>query len=425
MKDSSFLIDEDSLSETMIVFGGDGYIGWPLAIELALTYPDRMVVVADNYLTRKNSAKVGGQPLIPIRTMPERIAAFRETFGQCNLRFLSLDCSDADQVMSLIRDERPSVVYHLAHQRAAPYSMLGLKECVETITNNEVGFLTLIWALKEFAPGCHLVKLGSFGAYAKGGLDIPEGYAVMSCNGKTSAVPMPFPRASDDFYHITKINDGNFAGLACRKWGLRISDVMQSTVFGASTANTRQDPRLHTRFDYDQILGTVVNRFVTQAIAGVPLTVYGLGTQTSGIMVIDDCVRVLVNLASDPGRPGEHRIINNSPRSYSINALADMVCAEAAQLGMKTTIDRTYNPRFEEGTAYECGVDTSYIDGLLAPTPLEKAISSSMALLVDFADLIDTSAILPTHDWTGGLAFPIVAADNIVDTSREVRVGAH
>lgn len=401
MKDSAYSLGGSGIPPAIVVFGGDGYIGWPLVLELALTHPDRSIVVADNYLTRRNAAKINSQSLIPIGTMPERIDAARSTFGLDNIFFRNLDCTDSDEVMALIADLQPEVVYHLAHQRAAPYSMLGLRECIETVTNNEVSFLNVIWALKDFAPDCHLVKLGSFGAYAKGGLDIPEGHRVMSCNGRTSAVAMPFPRASDDFYHITKINDGNFAGLACRKWGLRITDVMQSTVFGASTARTLCDPRLHTRFDYDKILGTVVNRFVTQAIAGVPLTVYGLGTQTSGIMVIDDCIRVLTNLASDPCSPGEHRIINNSPQSYSINTLADLVCQKAARLGITATIDRSYNPRFEEGIAYDYSVETTYLDRLLTPTPLRDAIASSLALLVDFADGIDTTAILPTHDWSG------------------------
>lgn len=386
----------------IVVFGGDGYIGWPLSVELAIAHPEKTVLVVDNFLTRRNSSRVGGQPLIPIQSIRERIAAFQEVYGQDNLRFRELDCADPDEMTALFQEITPEVVYHLAHQRAAPYSMLSLQKCIETISNNEIGFLNLIWSLKEYCPDCHLVKLGSFGAYAKPGLDIPEGNAIMTINGKTSAVPAPFPRASDDFYHITKINDGNFAGLACRKWNLRITDIMQSTVFGAMTDKTAKDERLHTRFDYDQILGTVVNRFVTQAIAGLPLTVYGCGTQTSGIMVIDDCIKVLVNLASDPGEPGVHRIINNSPQYYSINELAEMVCAEAGRLGIKAEVCHTYNPRFEEGTAYDYKVETTYIDNLLTPTPLSKAISGSLALLMQYKSNIDMSSILPTHNWVGG-----------------------
>lgn len=149
------------------------------------------------------------------------------------------------------------------------------------------------------------------------------------------------------------------------------------------------------------MLGTVVNRFVAQALAGVPLTVYGLGTQTSGIMVIDDCIRVLVHLAGDPGAPGVHRIINNSPASYSINTLARLVCEEAARLGIPTAIDRSHNPRFEEGTAYDYTVETTYIDRLMTQMPLQDAIASSMALLRAYADQVDTRHIVPTHDWMG------------------------
>lgn len=39
-------------------------------------------------------------------------------------------------------------------------------------------------------------------------------------------------------------------------------------------------------FHYDDIFGTVLNRFITQAIIGVPLTVYGAGNQTRGYLNI-------------------------------------------------------------------------------------------------------------------------------------------
>jgi UDP-sulfoquinovose synthase len=387
----------------VVVFGGDGYIGWPLALELATTFPDKTVLVVDKFLTRLHSAQLGASSLLPIRSMPGRIEAYREAFGLDNLRFLQLDCADPDQMSALFAGITPEVVYHLAHQRAAPYSMLGLRECIETVTNNEVGFLNLIWLLKEHAPDCHLVKLGSFGAYAKPGLDIPEGDAHVSINGQLSTLPAPFPRASDDFYHVTKINDGNFAGLACRKWGLRITDVMQSTVFGAMTERTMADPRLHTRFDYDEVLGTVLNRFVTQALCGEPLTVYGHGTQTSGIMVLDDCIRVLVNLAGDPGAPGVHRLVNASPQIYTINELAEIVCAEGNRLGMDVEVSRNrYNPRFEDGESHPYSVETTYMRRLLTPTPLRLAVARSLELLAPFRGEIRRSCLEPTHDWIGG-----------------------
>ena len=387
----------------LVVFGGDGYIGWPLALELATTYPDKTVLVVDNFLTREHATKLGTRSLLPIRSMPERIEAYRAAFGLDNLKFIAINCADPDQMTALFAEISPEVVYHLAHQRAAPYSMLGLRECIETVTNNEVGFLNLIWLMKAHCPDAHLVKLGSFGAYAKPGLDIPEGDACLAIDGKVSATPAPFPRASDDFYHITKINDGNFAGLACRKWGLRITDVMQSTVFGAMTAKTMADPRLHTRFDYDEILGTVVNRFVTQALAGLPLTVYGCGTQTSGIMTLDDCIKVLVNLAGDPGAPGAHRIINNCPQVYTINELAELVRAEGQRLGMDVQVSRNrYNPRFEDGLSHAYKVETRYIDSLMTPTPLRMAIARSLEVLARHRDDIERSCIEPTHDWVDG-----------------------
>ncbi|WP_424933188.1 NAD-dependent epimerase/dehydratase family protein [Amaricoccus macauensis] len=384
----------------IVVFGGDGYIGWPLALSLAATYGDKSVLIVDNFLTRRNSAKVGGSSLVPISSMDERIKAYEETFGNNNLSFRELDNSDPDAVTELFREISPEAVFHLAHQRAAPYSMLGLKETVETIVNNEVGFLNLIWSLKLRCPDCHLIKLGSYGAYAQTGLDVPEGDVPMAIDGKTSSVPVPFPRSSDDFYHITKINDGKFARLAAKKWNLRITDVMQSTVFGAMTEHTVMDPRLSTRFDYDEILGTVVNRFVTQSIAGYPMTVYGAGTQTSGIMVLDDVIKVLTMLAIEPPEGGQVRIVNNNPRSYSINELAETVGAEASALGFSASIARDrYNPRFEDGVAFDTKTETKFIDARITPTPLNKAISESLNFLGQFRCDINLKSIEPTHSW--------------------------
>jgi UDP-sulfoquinovose synthase len=386
----------------IVVFGGDGYIGWPLAVELATSNPHKKVLIVDNFLTRRHAEELNAGSLLPIRGIPERLAAYRETFDLDNLEFRELDGTDSDQMTELFQEITPEVIYHLAHQRAAPYSMLGLKECVETVVNNEVGFLNLIWLLKEYHPDCHLVKLGSFGAYAKAGLDIPEGNAIMSCNGKTSAAPMPFPRASDDFYHITKINDGNFAGLAARKWGLRITDVMQSTVFGAMTDKTTADPRLHTRFDYDDVLGTVLNRFCAQALVGLPLTVYGLGTQTSGIMTLDHCIASLSSLASAPCAPGAHRIINNCPKVYSINELAEMVRLEGNRLGLNVRVTRNrYNPRFEDGVSYDYAVEATYISKLADPMPMRLSVARSLEVLGQHRDQIRIACVEPSHDWLG------------------------
>ncbi len=386
----------------IVVFGGDGYIGWPLALELACAFPRKQVLIVDNFMTRRHAKKVEGGSLLPLAMMEERLAAYERASGRSNLSFRAVDCADGEQMTDLMREIRPEVVYHLAHQRAAPYSMLGLRECVETVTNNEVGFLTLIWLLKDYHPDCHLVKLGSFGAYAKGGLDIPEGEVVMSLGDKSSAMAMPYPRASDDFYHITKINDGNFARLAARKWGLRITDVMQSTVFGAMTDKTVAGPGLHTRFDYDEILGTVLNRFCAQALRGVPLTVYGLGTQTSGIMTLEHCLAVLVALATDPCAPGTHRIVNNCPRIYSINELAEMVRLEGAKLGLNVRVARNrYNPRFEDGVAHDYSVEATYLSKLPAPMPLRLAVGRSLEVLSPHRDRIRAARVEPTHDWMG------------------------
>ena len=236
-------------------------------------------------------------------------------------------------------------------------------------------------------------------------LDIPEGDTIMAINGVASAAPVPFPRSSDDFYHATKINDASFARVACQNWDLRITDVMQSTVFGAGTDRTLADERLHTRFDYDAILGTVLNRFVAQAVGGLPLTVYGNGEQSTGIMTLEDTIAVLVSLAYSPGPPGTHRIVNSNPGSRTINELAGLVQGEAAGVGLAVRIDRSvHNPRFEGGVSYLCRVDTGYMDSVLMPMPLGPAIARSIGILLPHRGGIDGKSNEPTHTWLGGKA---------------------
>src|SRR5262249_15843093 len=79
------------------------------------------------------------------------------------------------------------------------------------------------------------------------------------------------------FYHLSKVHDSHNIEFACRVWGLRATDLNQGVVYGQQTPQTALDDRLATRFDYDAIFGTVLNRFVVQAVLGEPPTIYREG----------------------------------------------------------------------------------------------------------------------------------------------------
>lgn len=387
---------------SILVLGGDGYIGWPLAVRLARTYPDATVTIVDNLSRRRHVAEVGGNSVTPIGDPHTRLAAFRRAYAQANLVWEEADVSTA-AVDTIVERTRPQLVYHLAQQCSAPYAMSGVERAAYTVTNNEVGNLRLLWAVRAHAPEAHVVKLGTFGEYAKGGIDIAEGYFTPTWGGRTASRPMPYPRESDDIYHITKINDSNFVSMACRKWGLRVTDVMQSTLFGVVTEESRAHPDLTTRFDYDAVYGTVVNRFVAQAVAGVPMTIYGTGFQRSGLMALGDAVTSLVQLGQRRPDRGEHNVVNHvTERDVCINEIADLVARCAQAHGLYPDVSRgRFDPREERDAAKaEYRIDAHYVASCVSHTPFEDVLGPTFDAVLRHRERIAPQAFPPRVRWT-------------------------
>jgi dTDP-glucose 4,6-dehydratase len=68
--------------------------------------------------------------------------------------------------------------------------------------------------------------------------------------------------------------------------------------------------------------GRVVPSFISQALAGIPLTVYGDGTQTRTLQYVDDLVEGVYRLMqSDEGRP----VNIGNPVEYTVREIAEMV----------------------------------------------------------------------------------------------------
>jgi UDP-sulfoquinovose synthase len=394
--------DASILRETIIVLGGDGYYGWPVALKLAVTRPETKIIIADNEWRRNTVRSIGSDSLLPIARLPERIAAFKEIYQQDNLHFVKMDVN-SEALEELIKTERPHTIYHMAQQCSAPYSMLGLNESLYTINNNEGGHMRLLWAVRKHIPQAHIIKLGSMGEYAYGGIDIAEGYFYPEFNGKKAAKPVPYPRAADDVYHISKINDSNYLAMACRKWGLRITEIMQSTLFGNYIDEMANCEALYTRYDYDDIFGTVVNRFLTQAISGHPLTVYGKGNQVTGIMPLRDAVSSIVTLADGQlTEKGEHRVINHVTKANcAINELAQYVKELAEGQGYEVTINRVFDPRNEQNiNKFDIEVLSDHIDNNATVTPFADALAETFNLINRYKDRIHAS-VFTHHIGTG------------------------
>lgn len=387
--------------KVILVCGGDGYIGWPLSIKLALTYPDYEIIIADNFSRRKQIDSLGYDSLMPISSLKERITSVKKHFNSDNITHFNIDVS-SEQILDLVSLKKPAIVYHLAQQASAPYSMMDSEKAAFTLYNNEMSNMRIIWAIRNSCPESHLIKLGSFGEYAMGGIDVSEGDFKPQYKGKIADLPLPYPRRSDDFYHVSKINDSNYLSVAVRKWGLKVTEIMQSTIFGSHIDETIDIPELYTRYDYDECFGTVLNRFIVQAIADEPLTIYGTGYQRTGLMALVDSVNSLAKIPKHIIKSGEHRIINHVTESnFSINEIAEIVVEICAERGIKVKYSKAgHDPRGENLKAkMTYNIENQYLKENFSPTPIEDVISKTIDLILPLKSKINRDNILPTRSW--------------------------
>jgi UDP-sulfoquinovose synthase len=290
---------------------------------------------------------------------------------------------------------------HFAEQRSAPYSMISGPHAVETQVNNVVGTLNLLFALRESAPDCHLVKLGTMGEYGTPNIDIEEGFIEIEHNGRKDR--LPYPKQPGSFYHLSKVHDSHNIMFTCRAWGLRATDLNQGVVYGSGTPETDLHTELRTRFDYDDIWGTVLNRFCTQAAVGYPLTVYGKGGQTRGFIDIRDTVQCVELATINPPQQGEFRVFNQFTEQFSVAELADRVHSARQVHGLETTIDHLPNPRTEMETHYYNAKHQRLLDLGLQPHRLEDSLIDRVIGLVEKnKKRIKPELFAPRVDWRFG-----------------------
>jgi UDP-sulfoquinovose synthase len=377
------------------VLGGDGYCGWATA--LYLSGREHAVAVVDNFARRQWDHQLGVQTLTPIRPLPERIAAWQQRTGN-EIESFTGDVTDYDFLRSFIEEFQPDTVIHFAEQRSAPYSMIDRKHAVFTQVNNVVGTLNLLFALRELQPGCHLVKLGTMGEYGTPNIDIEEGYISIEHNGRTDV--LPFPKQPGSFYHLSKVHDSHNLMFACKIWGLRATDLNQGVVYGTVTGETARQEALINRFDYDEIFGTVLNRFCVQAAIGHPLTVYGSGGQTRGFLDIRDTVRCIELACLNPAAPGECRVFNQFTEQFSVLELARLVQTAGKKLGLTVHVEHLPDPRVESEEHYYNAKHSKLIDLGLKPHYLSDSLLDSLVnIAMQYRERVDTSMLLPQVNW--------------------------
>jgi len=414
------------------VLGGDGYCGWATA--LYLSSKGHSVAIADNFCRRQWDYELGVQTLTPILPLADRLRVWRDLSGETIELFVG-DITEYDFLSSVIDTFKPDAVVHFAEQRAAPYSMIDRKHAVFTQVNNVVGTLNLLFALREFQPDCHLIKLGTMGEYGTPNIDIEEGYITIEHNGRRDT--LPYPKQPGSFYHLSKVHDSHNIMFACKIWGLRATDLNQGVVYGTITDEVALHEGLINRFDYDEVFGTVLNRFCVQAAIGHPLTVYGKGGQTRGFLDIRDTVRCIEIACLNPANPGECRVFNQFTEQFSVLDLAHMVQTAGKKLGLEVQVDHLPDPRVESEEHYFNAKHSKLIELGLEPHFLsDSLLDSLMNVALKYRDRVDSSVMLPRINWRSasnvrqaqGHREPATMAEaslEVVEVSSEKNNGKH
>jgi UDP-sulfoquinovose synthase len=351
----------------------------------------------DNYLRRNLSREENSEPLYEVPNLHRRAELWKAKSGK-DIQVRVGDLCDWDFLAETVQRFKPDALIHYAEQPSAPYSMKDRRTATLTFQNNMMATFNVIQAVHEFVPDCHIVKLGTMGEYGTPNIDIEEGWLDVEHNGRTQK--FLFPRAAGSLYHTTKVLDTDLIWFYVRTWGLRCTDLMQGPVYGMETYENAGDESLYPFFNYDELWGTVINRFMVQAVAGYPLTVYGKGGQTRGYLNIKDTLQCLRLSLENPADKGELRIFNQFVETFSVNELADKVKASGERLGLKVEIKSLPNPRKELEEHYYNPAHTGLLELGLKPHHLtDDAMDEMMKIIIRYKDRIQKDCIFRDVKW--------------------------
>ncbi len=388
-------MDKGAIMKRILVFGADGYLGWPTCMHFASKGFE--VCAVDNYFRRRACLELDIKPLIEVPSLVERSKIFREKTG-LEIKTYIGDICDYAFLSKVFKSFKPNTVVHYAEQPSAPYSMMNREKAVFTLTNNLVSTFNIIHAVKEFNPHCHIIKLGTMGVYGTPNINIEEGYLEVEHKGRKHT--FLYPKTPGSLYHLTKSQDGDMLYFYCRMWDIRVTDLNQGPVYGIITDEMQNDERLFSIFNYDDIFGTVLNRFMVQAITGYPLTVYGKGGQTRGYLNIKDTIACVDLAANNPVDKGKYRIFNQVVEIFTVNELAEKVQRVGNQLGLNVKINSIKNPRREAEEHYYNPIYTGLKELGLNPHLLtDDVLAEMLELCIKYKKRVNNEAILPKVLW--------------------------
>ncbi len=379
----------------ILIIGGDGYLGWPTAMHFAARGHE--VAVLDSLVKRTWEKELGVAPLAPIASLEERAAVFQQKTGN-KVAVQVGDVGDEATIRGLLSSFRPEAIVHYGEQPSAPFSMIDAKHAILSQANNVLGTLQLAFAMHDLTPDAHLIKLGTMGEYGTPNIDIEEGYLDIEHNGRRDR--LPFPKSPGSFYHLSKVHDSHNLMLATKLWNLRVTDLNQGVVYGTETEETVLDPKLATSFHYDGWFGTVINRFVTQVVAGEPITLYGTGGQKRAFLNIRDTLQCVEISATHPAAPGEFRVFNQFTESFTVQELGNLVIEAAQPLGFKAQAKEIPNPRMElEGHHYNPKNSGLVALGMKPRLLTTEVLQQMIQSVASHKDRIDRRVIMPTVKW--------------------------
>ena len=383
------------MSKKILIIGGDGYLGWPTAMHLSKK--GHKVSVLDNFSKRRIENEEGVSPLWSVPTLHERVNTWKK-ITNISIKLYVGDLLNEKFIYQILEIEQPDTIIHYGEQPSAPYSMKSLSNASFTQHNNVIGNLNLLFAMKSKCPRAHLIKLGTMGEYGQPNIDIEEGYIEINHNGRNDK--FLFPKSPGSFYHLSKVHDTNNIFYACKIWGLRSTDLNQGVVYGIDTDETILDDRLLTSFHYDDVFGTVLNRFCVQAAVNKPLTIYGNGTQTRTYLNILDTLQCVELTVNNPPSEGEFKIYNQFTEKFSVNDLAEKVKYAGQQLDIKVEIEQIDNPRIEKENHYYNPKNDKLLNLGLKPHHLDtEFIVKTINKILKARSQINADIINPRIKW--------------------------
>ncbi len=377
-----------------MILGADGYLGWPTAVDFAFKGHELMLV--DNYIKRKLMSKYKKKPLTVSPKLDKKTSLLNKM--KCKVSYSNIDCSNFPLIKNLINNFKPDAIIHYAELPSAPYSMIGYNESWKTLQNNLQTTLNIVWGIKNLKKNCHIIKLGTMGEYGTPNIDIEEGWIDINHNGRKDK--FMYPRQASSLYHTSKIMDTDLLWFYVRMFDLQVTDLMQGPVYGILENEFMETNNLYNTYSYDDIFGTVLNRFIVQAVNNQPLTVYGSGNQIRGYINIKDCLKCIELALENPPKNGNMNIFNQFTEQFSVNQLANRIKKALKKNKIEVTIKKISNPRNEKEKHYYNAKNNNLIKLGLKPTLLtDSEIIKLAKYVIKHKVNIDKSIITPKTKW--------------------------